>query len=240
MTIPLSFTWRNALFSNWPVDSQHLSSHLPARLDVEEYDGTGWLSVVPFRNVDTRPRGLPPVAGLSFPELNLRTYVTCDGEPGVYFFSLDAPSVLSVLGARTLHHLPYYYARMELTHSDGTFRFRSRRLHPGDRPVLFDVSYSPHEDWFVAEQGSLAEFLTERRRLYTQGSDGGIRYTDVSHERWPLAPVSVTMEAASLFRANGFEPPGGDGVHYYSPGVDVVTGWNRQREHLKRTAVPRA
>ena len=32
------------------------------------------------------------------------TYVTYDGDPRVYFFSLDAPTVLGVAGARLLHH----------------------------------------------------------------------------------------------------------------------------------------
>ncbi len=60
----------------------------PARLpppdvpSVQTYDGVGWLTTVPFVNVDTRSRGLPEQAGFDVPELNLRTYVTYEGEPG--------------------------------------------------------------------------------------------------------------------------------------------------------------
>jgi uncharacterized protein YqjF (DUF2071 family) len=48
-----------------------------------------------------------------FPELNVRTYVVRDGKPGVYFFSLDAASLLAVRMARALFHLPYFHANMK-------------------------------------------------------------------------------------------------------------------------------
>ncbi len=227
MTIPLSFGWRDVLFSNWPVSSTVLAPHLPDQLEVDEYDGTGWLSIVPFRNIHTRMRGIPKFLGMNFPELNLRTYVTCDGEPGVYFFSLDIPSLLSVIGARQLHRLPYYYAEMEFKKVGDTVRLESQRRTPGARPAWFSATYEPLGEWFEPESGSLSEFLTERRRLYTQGQRGEMRYTDVRHERWTLSPVAVIMGAASLFRANGFDTPETKAVHYYSPGVDVVTDWNR-------------
>nr|WP_082230617.1 DUF2071 domain-containing protein [Haloprofundus marisrubri] len=108
MVLPLAMGWRHLLFENWRVDPDHLATHLPESLDVDEYDSSGWLSVVPFTNVNVRPKGLPRRLSLPLPELNLRTYVTHDGEPAVYFFSLDAQGILSVLGARVFHHLPYY------------------------------------------------------------------------------------------------------------------------------------
>ncbi|MCL7417483.1 MAG: DUF2071 domain-containing protein, partial [Halalkalicoccus sp.] len=117
--LPLAFEWRHLLFANWPVDAERLDAHLPEALSVDTHEGAGWLSVVPFVNADTRPRGLPAWAGIDLPELNLRTYVTHGGEPGVYFFSLDAQGLASVLGARLFHRLPYYYARMDWKAADG-------------------------------------------------------------------------------------------------------------------------
>ena len=68
------------------------------------------LGVVPFWMSGVRARGLPSVPDLSrFPELNVRTYVTYGGEPGVYFFSLDAASLPAVCTARALYHLPYFH-----------------------------------------------------------------------------------------------------------------------------------
>ena len=223
MVVPLAFRWRHLLFANWPVESDVLSAHLPDAFSVHEYDGTGWLSVLPFLNVDVRPRGLPAWTGLLLPELNLRTYVTCDGEPGVYFFSLDAGGALSVLGARLTHHLPYYYARIRVRSEDGRVKFTSRRLHPGARPAHYSASYRPTGEPFAADPGSLVEFLTERRRLYTQDTNGSIRYTDIEHDRWMLYPAEASATENTLFEANGFDRPAAEPTLYYSPGVDVVT-----------------
>ncbi len=160
---------------------------------------------------------------MDLPELNLRTYVVCDGEPGIYFFSLDAPSVLAVFGARLTHRLPYYYARMSVDYSTNGICFRSRRRHPGSRPASYAVTYRPTGSSFTAELDSLGAFLTDRRRLYTQSQDGQIRYTDVEHGPWILYDASVETTDNTLFRANGFGPPDTEPVCYYSPGVDVVT-----------------
>lgn len=227
MSLPLAFAWRDLLFANWPVDPAGVAAHLPAALAVRTFDGDAWLSIVAFRNVRTRPRGLPGFLGVGFPELNLRTYVSCDGEPGIYFFSLDCPSVASVIGARLLHRLPYYYARMRMEADDGRVSFRSRRFHPGDRPARFRARYGPDGESYVPERDSRAGFLTERRRLYTQGQDGAIRYTDVSHERWRLHPVAVDVAENTLFRASGFAEPEADPTCYYSPGVTVRTTRSR-------------
>ena len=46
--LPLSFGWRHLLFANWPVESDVLRAHLPDTFAVEEFGGTGWLTVVPL------------------------------------------------------------------------------------------------------------------------------------------------------------------------------------------------
>lgn len=230
MSVPLAFAWRRTLFANWPIDPGTVAERLPETLSVQTYDGDAWLSVVPFVNADTRLRGLPASLGVDLPELNLRTYVTCDGEPGVYFFSLDMESVAGVLGARLTHHLPYYYARMDVAVDESTDRvsFASRRLQPGDRPVRYRATYRPTGERFEAEPGSLVEFLTERRRLFTQAQDGSVRYTEVDHGRWPLYEAEYDGAENTLFEANGFDHPGGEPTLYYSPGVSVTTTRSRR------------
>ncbi|MGM0592076.1 MAG: YqjF family protein [Halobacteriota archaeon] len=228
MVLPLEMGWRYLLFANWPIDPALVARQVPDTLTVDAYDGDAWLSAVPFTNVEVRPRGVPASLGFPLRELNLRTYVTCDGEPGVYFFSLDAQGILSVLGARIFHHLPYYYARIDLSPDNGAVAFDSRRRNPGSRPVHFHATYSPTGPRFSAASGSLAEFLTERYRYYTESPDGALRYAVIGHDRWPLHPADATIDAASLFTANGFEMPDGDPVFYYSPGVDVHVSTNRR------------
>ncbi|WP_246998757.1 YqjF family protein [Halosolutus gelatinilyticus] len=222
MVLPLEMGWRHLLFENWPIDASLLDAHVPDRLAVDEHDGTGWLSAVPFTNVAVRPRGLPIGLGVALPELNLRTYVTCDGEPGVYFFSLDAQGIASVIGARAFHHLPYYYARISLEWDDGRVRFSSRRRHPGDRPARYEASYWPTGEPFSAPEDPLARFLVERYRFYTEAPDGTLRTTTVDHNPWTLYPADAVVETNTLLAANGFRRPDQEPIRYYSPGLDVI------------------
>ena len=84
---------------------------MPPELTIQEFDGTSWVGVVPFRMDGVMRRPLPDVPGLSaFPELNVRLYVEAEGKPGVWFLSLDATNPLAVWAARRYFHLPYYRA----------------------------------------------------------------------------------------------------------------------------------
>ncbi|MFC6716275.1 YqjF family protein [Natrialbaceae archaeon GCM10025810] len=228
MVVSLQMGWRHVLFANWPTSPRIVESHLPEALSLDTYDGAAWLSVIPFTNVDVRPRIFPSAIGLPVPELNLRTYVRHDETPGVYFFSLDAQGILAVLGARLFHHLPYYYARIDLEQESGGVRFTSRRRHPGERPVHFEAAYRPDDGQFSAEPGTLTWFLTERYRYYTEDQNGRIRHAEIQHDPWPLFDVEVEIEENTLFRANGFEPPDTEPVHFYSPGVDTVASNSRR------------
>ena len=222
MVVPLEMGWRHLLFENWPVDPSLVDSHLPASLDADRHDGRAWLSVVPFTNVAVRPRGVPRRLGVRLPEINVRTYVTRDGVPSVYFFSLDAQGIASVVGARLFHHLPYYYARISLDAADGRVRFDSRRRHPGARPARYAATYRPTGDPFEAPTEPLAAFLVERYRFYTEAPDGSLRHTDVRHDPWTLYPAEASVETDTLLRADGFARPDAEPVYYYSPGLDVV------------------
>lgn len=230
MVLSLEMGWRHLLFENWPVDPDLVDAHLPEAFEPDTHGGTAWLSVVPFTNVNVRPKGLPEWASVPLPELNLRTYITRDGVPGVYFFSLDAQGITSVLGARLFQRLPYYYARIDLECNDGAVDFRSRRLHPGDRPAVWEGRYRPTGEPFQSSQDSLAKFLVERYRFYTEAPDGTVRYTDVSHDAWTLYPAEADVEAATLCSANGFDRPAADPVYYYSPGLDVVASPSKRAE----------
>lgn len=222
MVTSLHMGWRHVLFASWPVEPSVVRPHLPDALAVDTYDGRAWLSVVPLTNVDVRPSWVPTGLGVPLPELNLRTYVTHDGDEGVYFFSLDVQGALAVLAARLLHSLPYYYARIDLAAADGRVCFRSDRHHPGARPARFRGSYGPDGGLLDPGPDSLAAFLVERYRYFTETASGSLRYAAVRHDPWPLHEAAVAIEENTLFRANGFADPESDPVHYYSQGVDTT------------------
>ena len=106
-------TWNDLLFAHWSLAAEQLRALVPPQLELDLFDGRAWVAVTPFHMTDVTFRGMPPVPVLSaFPELNVRTYVTYRGKPGVFFFSLDAFNPPAVWGARLAYHLPYFYARM--------------------------------------------------------------------------------------------------------------------------------
>src|ERR1700742_2659272 len=109
--------WNDLLFAHWPVPAAKLESLLPPGLQVDTFDQSGWVGVVPFWMDRVQLRGLPRIPGASrFPELNLRTYVRerNTNRAGVYFFCLEAANPLAVIFAKTLFHLPYHWARMSI------------------------------------------------------------------------------------------------------------------------------
>jgi hypothetical protein len=218
----LTMRWEEALFAHWPVAPAVVDDRLPRGVEVDTHDGRAWLGVVPFAMTDIRPRWAP--VGLSFPELNLRTYVTHDGEPGVYFFSLDADDRLGVAVARRLFRLPYYRADARIERRGDERRVRSRRTHPGVPPCSFDATYAPEGPTFRADERPFERYLVERYRFYTTDDDGRLYAADIDHEPWPLREARAEIVRNDCFRANGFDHPDGDPVLHYCAGIDVTAG----------------
>ena len=84
-------TWHDLVFAHWPLPPERIRPLVPPSMPLDTFDGRAWVGVVPFWMSGVRPRAVPGLPWVSaFPELNARTYVTLDGKPGVFFFSLDA------------------------------------------------------------------------------------------------------------------------------------------------------
>lgn len=134
-------SWLDLLFIHWPVPAASLRSFVPEPLKIQEFDGTSWVGVVPFRMAGVMRRPLPDIPGISaFPELNVRLYVETDGKPGVWFLSLDATNPLAVWAARRFFHLPYYRAQMSHTRQDADLVYHSSRRRGSAR---FSADYRP-------------------------------------------------------------------------------------------------
>ncbi len=124
--------WNDLLFAHWPIPAAKLESLLPSGLQVDTFDQSAWVGVVPFWMDRVQLRGVPRIPGASrFPELNLRTYVRerNTNRAGVYFFCLEAANPLAVIVAKAVFHLPYHWARMSIkARGDREFTYQSERL----------------------------------------------------------------------------------------------------------------
>jgi uncharacterized protein YqjF (DUF2071 family) len=236
--------WNDLLFAHWPVPRQAISGLLPPGLEVDTFDGWAWVGVVPFHMDQVEVRaGFDPAAETmfkvpsanKFPELNLRTYVRAADthQPGVYFFSLDAASLLAVIGARALFSLPYYWAAMRsTTEQNGTIHYKSRRLVSGPK-ANFAASY---RSLGKAAQGPLEDFLTARYCLYTwRGRQ--LTVGNIHHLPWPLEAAEAEVEVNQLAQASGITLPDRPPVLHYSREL-VVYVWTLQQVRERRVAAP--
>ncbi len=217
-------SWHDLLFAHWPVRSAALRPLVPAALQIQEFDGTSWIGLIPFRMSGVMRRPLPDLPWVSaFPELNVRVYVERDGKPGVWFLSLDATNPLAVWAARRFFHLPYFRARMSITCKTKGFKYSSHRSG-----AEFLGSYGPTSEVYQSTRGSLEHWLTERYCLYALGPDGSLWRNDVHHAPWPLQSAEATIERNTMFTFHGISLDDRPPVLHFAKRLDVVV-WDGER-----------
>jgi uncharacterized protein len=208
-------TWDDLLFIHYRVPLGQLSSLVPDGLEVQEHSGSGWLGVTPFVVTGLRARGLFPLPfASSFRELNVRTYVTLDDRPGIWFFSLDASSQVAVEAARRLYRLPYFRADITIRRRGPELLYDCSR----GEGRAFSATYRPEGDVSNAQPGSLEHFLTERYCLYAK-HDGELYRADIHHRPWPLQPAFARIDLNTM---PPLKIPDEDPLVHYSARQDVV------------------
>ena len=216
-------SWRDLLFAHWPIPVEMMRRAVPEVLPLDAFDGQAWVGVVPFRMSGVRPRLFPSVPWLSaFPELNVRTYVTLGGKPGVFFFSLEAANPVAVEIARRLFHLPYFNARMSLREADGWIHYTSSRTHRGAQSAEFVGRYRPTAEVFQAKPGTLEHWLTERYSLYTLDGRGRVMRAEIHHAPWPLQKAEAEIEANTMTRPPSLPLPSAPPLLHFVRRLDVV------------------
>jgi uncharacterized protein len=215
--------WHDLLFAHWRCSISDLRPLIPAPLEIDTFDGTAWIGVIPFYMSGVRVRGLLPIPTVhAFQEINVRTYVTLDGRPGVWFFSLDAASSLAVIGARLGIHLPYFRASMQMTRRDDVISYTSDRWSIAGAPASFAANYRGLAP--ITDPGPLDRFLTERYSLYA--SDGKrIWRGDIVHPPWSLQAAEAHIERNSMIAAAGVRAADDDALLHFSAFQEVRFWW---------------
>ncbi len=215
--------WGKLLFIHWPIDVKLLRPLIPAQLTIDTFDGSAWIGVIPFTMWGIRASFLPPIPGTSaFHELNVRTYVTLNGIPGVWFFSLDAANPLAVWAARRFYNLPYFNAEMSLDQTDKTIHYSSSRQDTRGAPAELKTTWVIGERLPLSSPDSLGFFLTERYCLYSK-RDGELYRAQIHHQPWPLQEAELTAFSSTMIESQGLPSPQGGPLLHYSKeiGVDI-------------------
>ncbi len=235
---PMRMKWLDLTMVHWRYDAAEVQALLPEGLEVETFDGSAWVGLVPFQMQVDIPFApvLPSV--LHFPETNVRTYVhDSSGEPGVLFWSLEASSLPAVVTARASYQVPYFWADMsiERTASSGApvvgrpgpgdvVRYDAVRRWPGAKGATSVVEVEVGESF---EGREIDRFLTARWALYGSFSRW-LSYATMHHEPWPLHHATLRQCDDELVMAAGLSAPEGDPLVHFSPEVNVRCGWPRR------------
>ena len=185
----LTAEWRELAMLNYAIEPSLLHRFVPSGTELDIWEGRCFLSLVGFRFIKTKVRGMPIPGHRNFEEVNLRFYVrrrTGDGwRRGVVFIREIVPRRAIALVARVLYNEKYVALPMShqiARRADGvdvaygwTWRGRSNKLGVAVRgePAL------PAPD-------SEAHFITEHFWGYSAQADGGCVEYRVEHPSWAV------------------------------------------------------
>lgn len=216
--------WEKLLFLHWRLDPSEIAKTLPPGLEVDTYDGSAWLGLVPFFMKGIRPRFLPAVPGISnFLEMNVRTYVhDAEGRPGVWFYSLDAAQSLGVSIGRCCFHLPYFRADMTGNLDGSKIHYTCDRRGEWEK-TRSEFTYSGGEELPAPPPGSLEYFLVERYLLFSHRErDGALFSGQVHHVPYTIQSAVVDHYEECATSQAGFDIGGREPDHaIYSEKVEV-------------------
>jgi uncharacterized protein YqjF (DUF2071 family) len=208
-------TWHDLLFVHWAVEEEQLRAHVPEALELDSFEGRTYVGITPFRIGGLRARGTLPLPLVSsFLELNVRTYVTAGGNPGILFFSLDASSRLAVEAARRAYKLPYHRATITAVRRGDWLDYACARVG-AERPYVFEGHYRPVGRVSPARPGTLEAFLAERYCLYTVDGHGALHRAEIHHAPWPLQRAEARIDLNTM-PPDGIELAGEPLLHFSS------------------------
>jgi uncharacterized protein YqjF (DUF2071 family) len=217
--------WTNLLFAHYRLAAETVRALVPSELELDLWDGDAFVGIVPFEMKDIRLAWQPRIFALDFLETNLRTYVHHRGEPGVFFFSLEASSRLAVEAARSGWGLPYHLATMSTGRGERWIDYassrRATRHSKTSAGAHFRARYRPTTELGPSLPGSLEHFLLERYYLFAI-QRGRLMKGHVHHVPYPAFSAEADAIETTLLEAAGLPAQRGrPATLHFSPGVDV-------------------
>ncbi|HEU0135813.1 MAG TPA: DUF2071 domain-containing protein [Flavobacterium sp.] len=211
--------WHETLFYHWSFPQEIIAELLPDELEIDTFDGKAWVSLVSSTVKNLRLKFLPTIDALSnFNEVNLRTYVIKDGKPGMYFFSLEADKLMSVMMNKTLFGLNYKKAEI----SRGTHECSLGNVNDKH---FFYTKYLSLE--CLSNKSNLDKWLTERYCIYHKDENTLYKY-NVHHEEWQLKNLKAKKVHLHFQKGNLILNNCKPDVKHYSPMLKVIS-WGKEK-----------
>ncbi|MFO0871557.1 MAG: DUF2071 domain-containing protein [Pirellulales bacterium] len=227
----LTAQWRWLAMANYEVPPALLAPYVPRGVELDDWRGKYYLSVVGFLFVQTRVGGIPVPGHRHFEELNLRFYVRRDvgneRRRGVVFIKELVPRRAIAWVARWIYNEPYTALPMRhelrgLPDPRTTPAGAPLNSPPQSRSVAYEwqlagrwqaLRLTAGTDLAPLVPGSEAEFITEHYWGYCRQRDGGTVEYQVEHVPWRVAHASsacLEADVASLYGPSFVEYLGGE------------------------------
>ena len=189
----LTAEWRKLIMANYKIDPSILQPYLPAKTELDCFNGNCYISLVGFMFKDVKVKGFKIPWHRDFPEVNLRFYVRYlennEWKRGVVFLSEIVPKPAITFIANTL--FKEHYSTMSMRH------------HWQEEKDELNISYhwKKQKQWNKLEvkaeavsspliKGSEEEFITEHFWGYSIMSATKTAEYHVSHPRWDIYKVN--------------------------------------------------
>jgi len=183
----LTAEWRKLALANYVVGPELLTPYLPYKTELDTWDGKHYLSLVGFRFINTRIKGIPVPFHRHFEEVNLRFYVRYKAgsgwRRGVSFIREIVPGRALTFIANSIFREKYVTMRMKhlwQTKDDLLQIAYSWKQHQKWNTFSLTADPTPVEIKVNSEE----EFITEHYWGYTPINSGLCSEYQVEHPRW--------------------------------------------------------
>ncbi len=201
----LTAEWRKLAIANYAVDPAVLKPFLPPRTEFDIRNGKCLVSLVGFRFVQTKLKGIPIPFHVNFEEINLRFYVTHKPDAneirrGVCFIREIVSKPALAFVAKSIYHEPYVTHAtkhdIRISGDELTVEYKWKKTKWNSIKIVAEnkmVEMNP---------GSDEEFITEHYLGYTKIADGKTSEYPVHHPRWKVYPVrefSIDVDFGNVY-----------------------------------------
>lgn len=189
MTPFLTAHWQALAMLNYEIDPDVLAPFVPQGTELDAFDGRTVVSIVAFRFLDTRVRGIAVPFHRDFDEMNLRFYVRRKGPDGwrrgVVFFKEVVPRRAIAWIARAFYNENYVACAtssdVRLPVNGGAGRVAYAWMpESGEISVTATIAGTPR----IPPADAEATFITEHYWGYARQRDGGTVEYRVEHPQW--------------------------------------------------------
>ncbi|MEZ4930819.1 MAG: DUF2071 domain-containing protein [Saprospiraceae bacterium] len=183
----LKAEWKKLILANYAVDEDILKKYLPAKTEIDKWNGTTYVSLVGFMFKNTKVLGLKIPFHVNFEEVNLRFYVKHKQEGewkrGVVFIKEIVPRHAITFVANTFYKEHYATLPMrhlwEIKNNNQTIEYAWKLKNKWHS---FSVESEINKS--IIEPESEAAFITEHYWGYTKINNNTTFEYEVTHPTW--------------------------------------------------------